>query len=107
MQGGYVIGLRGFHGNFVMIHHRGLAGYNFRNRVGEIGACARVTLDDGALRVGPYHYEGTRMARYRLRSGSGQVDQMNGLLDYRATRDADERAIIQECGIERHESVVR
>ena len=40
--------------NLVMVHHRAFAGHDLGYGVGEVAARSRVSLDDGALRVGAH-----------------------------------------------------
>ena len=67
LQGGDVEGGRALLLDLVMIHHGGIADYDFGDGVGEVGAGAFVGFDDGALGVGANQNQGAGMGRPRRR----------------------------------------
>ena len=89
-----------------MIDHRAFAGHDFGDGVGEVPAGARVSLDDGALRVGADQDERARVDRRRKRLAGHIVCDFDRLLDHRAARHAQHRHVVQESGVQRHERVL-
>ena len=96
---------RRFDRDLVVIHHRAVAGHDLGHRVGEVRARADVAFDDGALGIRADHDQRPRM-RYARPVADRQVDDVDRLLDHRSASHPDERAVIQERGVQRGERIL-
>jgi len=81
--------------DLVVIHHRAAAGDDFGDGVGEVRACARVGLDDGAVGVGADHDERAGVRDF----GRGVVTDLDGLADDLAARDVDVGDVPEESRV--------